>query len=207
MTIRKAHRRVVKSAGLNPDEVLRHTFRHTAITHLVQAGVDLPTVQKVRGHKTLAMVARYVHANGEHIDAAMDNRPGIAEAIWLKLCGHGCVVQHGVVSFLRFGGRDVADGREQSPVVEPVHPFKRGVFNGFKGPPGAPPVFRCLAQDLVGLAKLAVLALQCLQTVGQLGRNAGTLAAVYLGLLHPLQQRVPRAADHGRYGCDRCPAG
>lgn len=73
MTIRKAHRRVVKAAGLNPDEVLRHTFRHTAITHLVQAGVDLPTVQKVSGHKTLAMVARYAHANGEHIDTAMDN--------------------------------------------------------------------------------------------------------------------------------------
>lgn len=72
-TIRKAHRRVVKAAGLNPDEVLRHTFRHTAITHLVQAGVDLPTVQKVSGHKTLAMVARYAHANGEHINAAMDD--------------------------------------------------------------------------------------------------------------------------------------
>lgn len=73
MTIRKAHRRVVIAAGLNPDEVLRHTFRHTAITHLVQAGVDLPTVQKVSGHKTLAMVARYAHANGEHINAAMDD--------------------------------------------------------------------------------------------------------------------------------------
>jgi site-specific recombinase XerD len=38
----------------------------------VQAGVDLPTVQKISGHKTLAMVARYAHANGAHIDAAMD---------------------------------------------------------------------------------------------------------------------------------------
>jgi len=73
MTIRKAHRRVVKAAGLNPDEIVRHTFRHTAITHLVQAGVDLPTVQKVSGHKTLAMVARYAHANGKHIDSAMDH--------------------------------------------------------------------------------------------------------------------------------------
>lgn len=70
-TIRKAHRRVVKAAGLNPDVVVRHTFRHTAVTHLVQAGVDLPTVQKISGHKTLAMVARYAHANGSHIDAAM----------------------------------------------------------------------------------------------------------------------------------------
>lgn len=31
-TIRKAHRRVVKG---DPDVVVRHTFRHTAITHLV----------------------------------------------------------------------------------------------------------------------------------------------------------------------------
>ena len=71
-TIRKAHRRVVKAAGLDPDIVVRHTFRHTAITHLVQANVDLPTVQKISGHKTLAMVGRYSHANGAHIDAAMD---------------------------------------------------------------------------------------------------------------------------------------
>jgi integrase len=71
-TIRKAHRRVVKAAGLDPDEIVRHTLRHTAITHLVQAGVDLPTVQKISGHKTLSMVARYSHANGAHIDKAMD---------------------------------------------------------------------------------------------------------------------------------------
>lgn len=70
-TIRKAHRRVVTAAGLNPDKVLRHTMRHTAITQLVQAGVDLPTVQKISGHKTLSMVARYAHANGSHIDTAM----------------------------------------------------------------------------------------------------------------------------------------
>ena len=74
-TIRKAHRRVVKAAGLDPNVIVRHTFRHTAVTHLVQAGVDLPTVQKISGHKTLSMVARYAHANGAHIDAAM-NRLG-----------------------------------------------------------------------------------------------------------------------------------
>lgn len=71
-TIRRAHRRVVKAAGLDPDVVVRHTFRHTAVTHLVQAGVDLPTVQKISGHKTLSMVAHYAHANGAHIDAAME---------------------------------------------------------------------------------------------------------------------------------------
>lgn len=74
-TIRKAHRRIVKAAGLDPDVIVRHTFRHTAVTHLVQADVDLQTVQKISGHKTLSMVARYAHANGAHIDAAM-NRLG-----------------------------------------------------------------------------------------------------------------------------------
>jgi integrase len=49
-----------------------HTLRHTAITHLVQADVDLPTVKRISGHKTLAMVERYAHQNGAHIEAAME---------------------------------------------------------------------------------------------------------------------------------------
>jgi integrase len=70
--VRKPFRRVVTAAGLDPDQILRHTLRHTAITHLVQAGVDLPTVKRISGHKTLAMVERYSHQNGTHIQAAMD---------------------------------------------------------------------------------------------------------------------------------------
>ena len=70
--IRKPFRRAAAAAGLNPDEVVRHTLRHTAITHLVQAGVDLPTVKRISGHRTLIMVERYAHQNGEHIQAAMD---------------------------------------------------------------------------------------------------------------------------------------
>lgn len=72
VNIRKPFRRVVEAAGLDPDQVVRHTLRHTAITHLVQARVDLPIVKRISGHKTLAMVERYAHANGEHIQAAMD---------------------------------------------------------------------------------------------------------------------------------------
>lgn len=72
VTIEKPFRRVVAAAGLNPVEVNRHSLRHTAITHLVQSGVDLPTVQRISGHKTLSMVARYSHQSGAHIAAAMD---------------------------------------------------------------------------------------------------------------------------------------
>jgi integrase len=70
--IRKPFCRAVTAAGLNPTEVVRHTLRHTAITHLVQSGVDLPTVKRISGHKTTAMVERYSHQNGDHIQAAMD---------------------------------------------------------------------------------------------------------------------------------------
>ncbi|RIV88640.1 hypothetical protein D2V17_07045 [Aurantiacibacter xanthus] len=31
----------------------------------------------------------------------------------LKLCGHGGVVQHGVVSWFSFGRRDISDGCER----------------------------------------------------------------------------------------------
>lgn len=71
-SIEKPFRRVVESAGLDPKTVVRHTLRHTAITHLVQAGIDLPTVQRISGHKTLSMVVRYAHANGDHIRSALD---------------------------------------------------------------------------------------------------------------------------------------
>lgn len=65
-------RRCVLAAGLDVKQVVRHTLRHTAITHLVQAGVDLPTVKRISGHKNLSMVERYSYQNGAHIQTAMD---------------------------------------------------------------------------------------------------------------------------------------
>ena len=42
------------------------------ITHLAQAGVDLPTVKRISAYKNLSMVERYSHHNGAHIQSAMD---------------------------------------------------------------------------------------------------------------------------------------
>ena len=50
--------------------------------------------------------------------------PGSSEAIWFESRRHGRLFQHGVVAFLGFGRRDVADGLQEPPVVEPVHPFQ-----------------------------------------------------------------------------------
>ena len=63
--------RAVVRAGLDPTKVTPHTMRHTAITRLVQSGVDLPTIQRISGHKTLTALMRYVHLTGTHIDAAI----------------------------------------------------------------------------------------------------------------------------------------
>jgi integrase len=64
-------RRAVIRAGMDPREVTPHVMRHTAITRLVEAGVDLPTIQRISGHKTLAMVLRYTHVHGTHINEAI----------------------------------------------------------------------------------------------------------------------------------------
>ena len=69
------------------------------------------------------------------------------EAIWFKLRGHGDVLQHGVISFLGFGGRDIADGFQQPPVVAPADPFERGMFDSFKGS------LQTSAVDHLGLVK------------------------------------------------------
>lgn len=67
----KQFERIVKRAELNPQKVTPHVMRHTAITQLVQGGADLPTIQKISGHKTLVALMRYVHIAGAHIDDAI----------------------------------------------------------------------------------------------------------------------------------------
>lgn len=64
--------RAVVRAQLDPAKVTPHVMRHTGITKLVEAGIDLPTIQRISGHKTLAMVMRYVHLSDDHIDRAIE---------------------------------------------------------------------------------------------------------------------------------------
>ena len=70
-TMASQFRRCVARAGLDPKVVTPHILRHTAITRLVEANVDLPTIQKVSGHKTLGMVLRYTQLSDEHVDESM----------------------------------------------------------------------------------------------------------------------------------------
>jgi site-specific recombinase XerD len=53
-------------------DVTWHTFRHTYISRLVMAGVDLRTVQELAGHKDIKMTIRYSHLSPSHKIAAVD---------------------------------------------------------------------------------------------------------------------------------------
>lgn len=51
-----------------------HALRHTALSRLVAAGVDLATVQKFAGHESITTTARYLHAApdaGERVRTAL----------------------------------------------------------------------------------------------------------------------------------------
>ncbi len=78
--------RIVTRAGLDPRTCTPHVMRHTAISALVMKRVDVPTIQKISGHKTTSMVMHYVHLFGEHIDNAISALDmGISDAVTPKL--------------------------------------------------------------------------------------------------------------------------
>jgi site-specific recombinase XerD len=49
-----------------------HSNRHSVANKLVMVGVDLRTVQELRGWKTLSMVLRYSHLAPSHLQAAVE---------------------------------------------------------------------------------------------------------------------------------------
>ena len=56
---------------LNIDDLHLHDFRHTAITNLRRAGVDIFTVKRISGHKTLKMLERYNTIDEADIEKAV----------------------------------------------------------------------------------------------------------------------------------------
>ncbi|MDR3581640.1 MAG: site-specific integrase [Oryzomonas sp.] len=59
-----------KRAGI--EDFHFHDLRHTFASHLVMSGVDLTTVSKLMGHKSLKMTLRYAHLAPQHFTKAVN---------------------------------------------------------------------------------------------------------------------------------------
>jgi site-specific recombinase XerD len=64
--VQKLCRQSVRRAKLTKTAT-PHTLRHSYATHLVEAGVDLMTLQKILGHTALTTTTLYVHLSTKHL--------------------------------------------------------------------------------------------------------------------------------------------
>jgi len=75
----------VKDAGIDPAGVVIHTLRHTALSRMMDAGLDVRTIMEISGHSSLAMLERYTHpterrkAEALNTYAMVTNRPQSAD--------------------------------------------------------------------------------------------------------------------------------
>jgi len=74
--LQRVCRRAVLAAGFTKKASL-HTLRHSYATHLLEAGVDLLTIQRLLGHRDLQTTARYVHLT----DPQLARTPGLLEGL------------------------------------------------------------------------------------------------------------------------------
>jgi integrase len=67
--IKNAHNNACTRAGIEDFTV--HDWRHHWASHCVMAGVDLPTIMRLGGWKSLRMVQRYAAVDTSHMEAAV----------------------------------------------------------------------------------------------------------------------------------------
>jgi len=68
--IKRSFNTALRRAGIRDFHF--HDLRHTFASHLVMAGVDLTTVSRLLGHKSLNMTLRYSHLSPGHLNNAVN---------------------------------------------------------------------------------------------------------------------------------------
>lgn len=74
-------RRACREAGINDNELVIHSLRHTCASRLVQAGVEIKVVQEWMGHRSIQTTLRYAHLAPANLEAARDRLEGGATVI------------------------------------------------------------------------------------------------------------------------------
>jgi site-specific recombinase XerD len=67
-SVQRVCQRAAKAAGINK-QVTPHTLRHSFATHLLEAGVDLPAIQRLMGHKDVRTTMIYLHVRQQRLHA------------------------------------------------------------------------------------------------------------------------------------------
>jgi integrase len=75
--VSKVFDRAVATLGLNEGitdrrmKIVFHRLRHSCASWLVNAGIELPTIARILGHKSITMTMRYSHVDDETVAGAM----------------------------------------------------------------------------------------------------------------------------------------
>ena len=67
-TVQNACQRAVRECGWTK-HVTPHTLRHSFATHLLEAGVDLLTIQRLLGHRSFSTTLIYLHVRRQHLES------------------------------------------------------------------------------------------------------------------------------------------
>jgi site-specific recombinase XerD len=68
--VNRALQRAAATAGVR--DICLYTLRHSFISRLVQAGISLPEVAALAGHRNITMTLRYAHLAPQHLRRSID---------------------------------------------------------------------------------------------------------------------------------------